>query len=342
LAAALVVAIMVAIYQLPYAAGAKDWMGYEYLYSREGAWLVTQGRDPAFVWLLSISRQVLGANGYEVFRGIIYAAFMASASWLAYVARPQRRLAVLSPIAIALVLTVSFLLKSLIEIREGLAFLFVLVPAGMIFGRSGRGAAAAAVGTGISTAMHIGTVVFLAIWLAAAGFIRVKGPILAGRLFQRWMLILAVAVGVTSGLILIRSTAAVGFLLHDYGVDTSAYVQGGLRKYLYWVATGGLLLLIRAQVLDGVRGTSKFAYGYATALVSGALPAVYAVCLILVFTNFYIPAFTAFFIRLLFTCMELSLVIVVLRGRADWATLGVALAMLADRVRLLLAPGLSA
>ena len=60
-------------------------------------------------------------------------------------------------------------------------------------------------------------------------------------------------------------------------------------------------------------------------------------CLGLVAAGFDVPAVTSMGIRVLFTGLDLALIIVCLRGRANWLTFGVMVLVLADELRLLAA-----
>lgn len=69
LSAALVAAAMALLYWQFHGYAVPDWEGYEKLYGGGGAWLLAQGRDPVFVWLLQTARRLLGGeNTYGEFR----------------------------------------------------------------------------------------------------------------------------------------------------------------------------------------------------------------------------------------------------------------------------------
>ena len=73
----------------------------------------------------------------------------------------------------------------------------------------------------------------------------------------------------------------------------------------------------------------------ATVLGSFVLPVLCTVCLLLVFDKFYLPIVTSAFVRLLLTSLTVGLLIIGCRGKANWLTLAIALALIADQARLL-------
>jgi len=333
LSAALVVAAMGLLYWRFHGEAAPDWAGYEALYGGGGAWLLAQGRDPVFVWLLQASRAVLGDGGYASFRAILFALFTAVAAWVAFITPPQRRLGDFAPVAIALMVVLMFLLKGLAQIREGLAFVAVLLPVVSMFAFQRRGVVRSGLGAALAAAIHFGAAIFIAVWAVAGAQAALARTVLKPG-FQRLLLIAGVGLGLGAAFLFLRDGAAVRFILQDHGVDTSASPVGGPAKYAYWLANGAMVLVIRRQLLDAA-GPRRFGFLYAGALGSFVAPLLYALTLFMVFTGFAVPALTSMVIRLLFTVMELSLAVVMLRGRATWLTVLVTVAMIADRVRLL-------
>lgn len=317
--------------------GNPDWDGYGRLFDDQGGWLLRQGQSPAFVWLLQTARDVLGSNGYDTFRAALFGLFMAFAAWLAHAMPAQEGFGRASCLLTATIVVAAFLLKGLVQVREGLAFLFILIPVQAMYGHRRRGGLlGSGIGAMISGAIHSGTVLFLGNWLASASLWVLPSRALTGWAIQNILLFLAVAIGVALALTVLHNATTVSFLLEGFGVDQSADAKGGLWKYVYWLAYGVTVLVVRHQVVLAASGTLRFPYAYATTLASFVLPLTYAVCLALVFTHFYIPAFTSMAIRFLFTCLELALIIIALRGRANLVTLAIALASIADQSRLLI------
>ena len=335
-AAVLVIAIMALLYWRFSGSLTPDWNGYARLYDDEGGWLLSEGRDPAFIWFIQYAHHFFGQNGYATFRFTIFSVFTAFAMWLVYAMPIQRGYGPLSAALTALIVLTTFLLKSLVEIREGLAFLFILIPVVAMYGRFRHGMIGTGVGAVSAALVHAGTVLFSVNWLLGAGLFALPDEMLAGRVIQRWLLVLAVLLGGLLAVTLFQNAPAVGLLLQDFGIAGSGEAQGGLWKYLYWIANGAIVLIIRHQVLAAIRGVPKFPYGYASAIVSFAMPLAYSVCVMLVFANFHIPTATSMVIRLLFTSMELGLIITALRGQANLLTAAVAVAMFVDRARLLI------
>jgi hypothetical protein len=326
---------MVVLYWRFHGDAVPDWTGYGAMYGGGGAWLLAQGRDPVFVWLLQRARDVFGNDGYGTFRLALFAVFTAAAAWIALIAPPQRRLGAFSVVAVVMMVLASFLLKGLAQIREGLAFVAVLAPAVAIFALQRRGVVRSGVGALLAVAVHVGSVTFAAVWLGAAAQ-TVLGRLVLKRTFQRMLLVAALTIALALAYVMLRDDGAVRFLLQDYGVDASAHAVGGLAKYAYWLGNGTLVLIVRHQLIHAA-GPRRFAFLYASTLGSFVMPLLYILCLYCVFTDFDVPAMTSMIIRPLFSTMEFSLAVVIFRGRATWLTVAVMAEMIADRVRLLTA-----
>jgi len=335
LAAVLVAAILTVMYVLLSGYDLPDWQSYEYLYTRQGGWLAAAGRDPIFTGLLHIATLIFGSNGYEPFRITLFVIFTLIVSWVAYISPHQKRLGVLSPLVVAIVLVTTMMIKGLIQIREGLAFLFILVPVAMTFRSTRRSTMRTGLGSIIAAFTHLGTGIYVALWLAAVGTSRLGRKSVGSARFGMLILCISIVIGLALGFVFLRNSYAVRLFLQDTGVNISGYVVGGTLKYAYWLVVGGLILTVRHQIRRSVMDMSEFQLAYATCLVSGVLPSLYVTCIALVFSNFYTPALTTMVIRLLFTGIELALVLVVVRGGATFMTLLVAFVMLADRARII-------
>lgn len=335
LAALIVVGAMAVLYHRFQGWTVPDWTGYEALYIGEGGYLYDLGRDPAFVWLLLHARDLFQSAGYDAFRLWLFVIFTVVAAWLALVMRPQ--LLILAPFLSATVVLAVFLLKSLVQIREGIAFLFVLVPLVGVFRNRGAGVILAGLGAGIAVALHIGTAVFLLIWLFALVLAWTPSRFLTGTAVHWLLLFGAVFLGVAMAVLVIHYSTALGFLLQDFGFDRSAEPIGGALKYAYWALLGGLILSLRHVMVERMDAPRPFGFAYASVIASGAMPALYTLCAILVFTNFYIPALTTLAERLLYSVIELALVILMLRGRGGWVVWMTAVVMIAVQARLLIA-----
>ena len=89
-------------------------------------------------------------------------------------------------------------------------------------------------------------------------------------------------------------------------------------------------------VFASAQGSSRFGYAYALTLSYFTIPVVYIICISLVFRDFYLPAITSMFVRLLFSSLELGILITAMRGKVQLSTLLISGALLANQIRLLL------
>ena len=328
----IVVVVLAALYAHFSGPTAPDWVGYSELYDYEGGWLFRTGRDPLFVWILHESRLLFGVNGYQSFRFSVFIAFLSGGAWLAY----RMPLRGSWPIIPAMIVIAALMLKGLVQIREGLAFLLISMALLRIFVAK-RGYFTSGLLALIAIFIHAGAGLFTGVWLLAAALFLAPDWVLGGRAFPTFLTGLAAAVGFSLAFFVLNNASTLEFLLRDLGADTSTEAVGGIWKFAYWLGNGAIIFVVRRQILRSAHGSTKFGFAYSTVIGAFVLPAIYTICVTLVFGLFYLPAVTSFMIRLLISSVQLSLLIVGLRGRADLYTLGVAAASLADQTRLLFA-----
>lgn len=309
-----------------------DWLGYSDLYDYEGGWLMRQGRDPLFVAVLHLGRSMFGIDGYTNFRLALFGLFALVAARAVFAATPNTL-----AVAPALIVVAAFLLKSLVQIREGMAFALVVWSLITAFQFKNRhGWLIAGVGCLVAALIHAGAVIFVVAWALALG-LHIYWPLLKWRDLPAALLALGLAIGVTAAWLITRQADAIEFALRDLGEDTTIEAVSGGWKYAYWIANGGVVLLLRHQLLQASEGSMRFGYAYAGLLGSLVIPMIYACCVYLVFSQFYLPAVTAMAVRLLFSASQLGLIIIAWRGRITVWTMLIVAVSLADQIRLLYA-----
>jgi hypothetical protein len=302
LAALIVVAGLCAAQALYSASDGADWQGYQALYEGSADWL----GPGVFTAFLSGARQVFGDDGYGAFRLALFIAFAGFAGLLAWRLPTQARLGAASVLMNAGAVLAAMGLKSVVQIREGLAFAVLLTgPPGAL----------------IAPLIHAGTAPLSALWLVAWSPWRVPGWLLA-----------AVSAGAGLALAVLAAAHAdeVATFAASLGVDTSAQARGGWLKLGYWAAFGCAVWVLRSRLRDGDR--------FGEALGSGLLPGAWAFCAALVALGFKTPGVTSLGVRVLITAMDLALLRICWRGRADGATAAVMIGMIGDELRLLATP----
>ena len=125
---------------------------------------------------------------------------------------------------------VAFSLKGFVQIREGMAFLFIVGPAVAIYGRFHPGVILSGLGAFIAATFHSGTAFLLAGWLAAVTLVALPDGALKSPYTRRAMLLIGALIGLFVAYLLLNNADAVRFLLHDFGVDESAQVQSNIWK----------------------------------------------------------------------------------------------------------------
>ena len=281
---------------------AADWHGYQALYEGSADWLGPNG----FMALLAGARWVFGPEGYGMFRVALFGVFAGFAAWLAYRMPLQPRLGWASVLMTGGAVLAALGPKSVVQVREGLAFVvFMVGPLGVL----------------AAPAIHAGLAPLSVVWVAAWAPWKVPSWLLTAG---------SVAVGVAMALLSITHGDEVRAFAASIGVDVSAQVQGGWLKALYWGTLGFAAWVLRVQLIDGDR--------FDGVLGGVLLPGAYAFCATMVVAEFATPAVTSMGVRVLITAMDLALLRVCLRGRANWATAAVTVGMLLDELRLLATP----
>ncbi|MGH6992549.1 MAG: hypothetical protein ACREEH_04355 [Caulobacteraceae bacterium] len=328
-----VVAILAAIFVHFQGPGLPDWDGYDSLYFNRGGWLADEGRDPAFVWFIDHAGAVFGGMGYDAFRKVTFAVFGLVAAWLASITPRQDRLGDFSWLFVAVAILSALLLKSLVQIREGLAFLCILVPMAWMLRRPRAGGVFSAIGSALGGAVHAGAAMFGGVWLGAFFLIALRDQALQGRWLRNALLIFGVSCGLAAALFVRAHPWFDTQLLQDLGVDSSADVQTGLWKEAYWLLNGVITaILVHHIALEG-RGR-RFTLAWLLTLGWALLPGLYTACVVLTFSHFELPTVTTFFVRAYFTVSELAILAIAFQGTAAKACLFAALAMLAERARI--------
>ena len=311
--------------------GLGDWNNYRAIYDLDGGYLAQQGRDPLFVWLNGQAFHIFRGDGYEIFRLVLFAVFASVAVVAAFCGVLNG-----SGVATSVIIVLdAFLLKSLVQTREGVAFVVALVPLMfLICGRKGN-VLMAATGAAIAILIHLGTFIFLITWVLALGLWIVPGRVLRSRSFSGCVTLISTLAGIITGFLIRYNAQTFEGVLGDIGVTASQPVTINFLKFVYWILVGVAVAVIRLQLVSDNR-PHKLEYTYGQTLAAGMLPFAYAVCTEIIFTKVEYAAVAAIAIRILLGVIELSLLIVLLRGRANALTGLVGIGLFVDQVRLLL------
>ena len=311
-----------------------DWDGYRAMYDRGGGYLASQGRDPIFGWIIDRAFDVFGGGAYDIFRILLFAFFTFLTAAVAFFGVVEGSL-----IFASVVVSVdAFLLKSLVQIREGIAFAAVTLPTVLLTTRGSVRITSSAVGGVVAVFIHVGTFILLLVWVVALGLRLLPAGLLNFRLLPRWLTSVAVLSGVTIGIFITQNAIFFERTLRQLGVVADSAVTVNAWKYLYWVVMGIIVIVVRMQIANAHRDSKDFRSLYALTLGAGLVPLLYTICVFTIMTQFSMAAVAAMQIRMLLTALELSLLVIVMRGRANALTGLVAATTLADQMRLILVP----
>jgi hypothetical protein len=291
------------------------------MYDSGGGYLRVQGRDPLFVWLITAATWVFGYQGYETFRNVAFFLMTLVAARWAYLARGVT-------VVTALTIFAALISKFVVQFREALAFLILAWPLFGIYAyrhpkllKRPRSLIAPLVGAVIGAMIHIGTAIYLGMWLGAAFLTAIPQKYLNWRLTPRALILLGTAGGLALGIIITVFPQSFVNLVVELAGGAYASPDIFVLKIMYWGVLGVLTYITGGQVVAAARGSGPFGYAYALILGRFALPLIFSTTGFLVVTSFSTPEVTQWGVRILVSMLQLALLIVTLRGRANYVTL---------------------
>jgi hypothetical protein len=107
-------------------------------------------------------------------------------------------------------------------------------------------------------------------------------------------------------------------------------------KIIYWLTLGALTFATGGQVIRAAQGCTPFGYAYAIILGRFALPLMWSACIVLVLTSFATVEVTEWGNRVLVSLLELAIILITVRGRANYVTLLISMLLLANESRAFL------
>lgn len=336
IAAVLVLVTMVALYWSISGPLAPDWLAYERLYDTAGGYLARQGRDPSFVIFIQWVARLFGPQtGYWDFRDTLFGVFTLTAVFLALRIPEQHYFGATSSLVIAPVVVAPFLLKGLIQIREGLAFIFLVAVLPAVYRHSPPRFLLFGAGLFMAASLHVGAAVFVVIWALALILAPLEGRWVRIRDVGPFITLFGVLLGLGIALWARQHPYEVSDYLSDFRVDNHVGVEGSAVKTAYWIAMGMGTLVLRRDLMRVMDTGPATARGFAILLGAGLLPALYLIAATLVFLEYNLASVASLAIRLLLTAMEVAFLIIALRGgMRPLAMLTLFLGIL-DRARLL-------
>jgi hypothetical protein len=312
-----------------------DWQGYEDVFAGEGAWLAAQGRDPLFTSIVQGAYALLGDGGYEQFRSLLLAYFIAVAALIAHRLVQGPSPGVLDAAVVALAVVAIVVTKFTVQVREGLA-LTALVGAFWRERRADDGEGAGRVATFLlflaAGMVHAGMLLYLAAWAVAWLLARLLPASIRSGAFDRVLLALAVLVGFA----VVRSLSAFDSLfeaLDLLGISAEAEAEGSLAKYGYWMVMGTMVLALRSALTESARGEpAPGVQAFVRIHASLIMPAAYFASLFMVLGGTP-AAFTSLGIRTLQTAIGMAMLVLLLRGQPGWPVAASSVVMLLDQAR---------
>jgi hypothetical protein len=226
---------------------APDWQGYKALYEGSADWLTPNSVAPLFIAFLDGARGIFGEQEYGLFRLALFAIFATFAAWLAYIMPIQRRLGGASALMTGGAVLTALLLKSVVQVREGLAFIVVLVGVLALLRRGHFGGARSGAAVLIAPFIHSGIGPLSGVWLVALSLSRAPWKVLERRWLHRALAATSAIIGLALGLLVVGNGETIAVYAASAGIDISAAEQGGFFKLLYWAAVGVAVLILARQ-----------------------------------------------------------------------------------------------
>jgi hypothetical protein len=313
-----------------------DWFAYKTLFESEGGWLAEQGRDPLFLLLMQLAVQSLGIGGYDDFRNLLGVFFTVATLLLAagFVLPFTNG----KPALVALILAVVVFSASrfTIQIREGIAMVFVLLALRQIWDRPmlrTRPALATALMLA-ATLVHGGIALLLVTLIAAVGLGSTLGQ--SGdrcrklRYLTPWVIVAALL-----GTVFVLNSGLTAGLVGTLDDGRESFDRSSSLKYLYWGLTSlGLVCVAHAASRCIYQPTmSPVLRAFMGLMTYVILPAVLAAALLqlaLGSSGVLIAATT----RLVQMTSNLVILILAARRQMTWQTGLTAFFFIADQVRV--------
>jgi hypothetical protein len=336
IAASFVLVAMVALYWNISGPLAPDWLAYERLYQAGGGYLARQGRDPSFVVIVQWASRLFGPQaGYWTFRDALFGVFALTGVYLALRIPEQDYFGRMSFLIVAPLVVMPFLLKGLIQIREGLAFVFVAAALPSMFGRGAPRFLLLGAGLAVAASIHVGAAAFLLTWILALALAPVDKRWLDVRSLSAILTVIGAAAGLSIALWAREHPYDVSTYLSDFRVDNRVGVEGNTAKTGYWIAMGVGMLILRHDLLRLMSTGTPTVRAFLVLLGAVLLQALYMIAATLVFIEYNLASVASLAIRLLLTAMEVAFVVIALRGGMRPLTALVLVLSVIDRARLL-------
>lgn len=113
-----------------------DWFSYQLIYESHGAWLIEQGRDPAFLMLTSYLANLFGPQGYEAYRILLALYFLLFVALLSSGCIFKLNRTKSGYVFLMIALVYLGFTRFTIQIREGLAMTLVILSLALVLKRS--------------------------------------------------------------------------------------------------------------------------------------------------------------------------------------------------------------
>jgi hypothetical protein len=325
-----------------------DWYGYQFIYTDGGAWLSSQGRDPAFILLNRIANTMLGSDGYDKFRIIlgiwflVFTSFLLRGKFIPF----QSKLSISLPVIVAVLPLM--IPRFTIQIREGLAITIILAALALLmkfeFPRQ----------DGYSSALRPYCVP-ASICLAIIAYLTHSGTlIITLALVLAWALSAFTKNSKKSRQVTILCLALISFLTVCIGAVFLLFTATGARvvessfgwlvdgltpmtpsKWAYWVLYGlGISTLISKAVRAVDHGFEEVSRMTVLLISLVALPAVYLLTVILLASG--IPAIVISALsRIINMLLSLLLLIVAFRTPIGIRLVAFSIFLLVDQARII-------
>jgi hypothetical protein len=325
-----------------------DWYGYRFIYTDGGAWLSSQGRDPAFILLNRTANSVLGPEGYNTFRFILGIWFLIFTSFLLrgrFVPFHPKLSISLPIIVVALPLMIP---RFTIQIREGLAITIILIAFGLLIKSE------FSLKTKQSKTLKISDVV-ISIGLAILAYLIHSGTLIItltlvlawalstftknskrSRLTALFYLSMVSLLTICIGAVFLLNTVTGSRMIEDsFGWLVDGLTPMTPSKWAYWILYGvGILVLITKTIKAVEYGFGEVSRLTVLLIALVALPALYVLTLILLASG--IPAIVISALsRAINMLLSLLLLIVGFRIRVGIPLITFSVFLLVDQARII-------
>lgn len=315
-----------------------DWLAYQSIYENDGAWLVEQGRDPFFLFLINAFKTIFGSDSYVDFRiyiGVYFAVFSGITFRLATANRKNISFIIVFYAILNLVFS-----RFTIQIREGMAVTFLLIGVYQLLSQTEtqRSPLARIVWSlliFLSCLMHSIIILFVVAFFGLQLFNKIFKN--HKNTFPRTRIrTLSFVVFLLIFFLLLKLFDIEGLLQRDIGERSAVEVEIGIGKYLFWLFYGLVSFYVYLKIKKITLSKSENLRLYnGLVFIAGPVTAIIFLLIVLNLATNGSAAIISTLARIYYLALGLSIFYISLKIVKDLIILFIIHFLLIDQIRII-------